>query len=177
MSFTFDATAKGASANSYVTETEFADYLGGRMDVAEYTAAATVTIQAALAMATVRLEAERWKGQPTTSTQRLQWPRYGVAHQHWVDSGYTVPYYGCPTYDQDTVPQPIKEACFELALAALKNPATLADSGLEGFDDVTVGPLKVTPNHDFRAGTLPAHVQRLLKGLRSATSGSIPVGR
>lgn len=177
MPFSFDSTVQGASANSYVSESDFATYMGGRLDIAEYTAAATATIQAALAMATARLETESWLGSPTTTAQRLSWPRAYVPHQHWADTGFTVPYYGPPVYDSATIPESVKQACYELALMYLKDSTQLADTGLEGFEQVSVGPIDVTPRHAHKAGSLPAHVCRLLRGIRSATGGSVPVIR
>jgi hypothetical protein len=177
VAFTFDSTVGGASANSYVTTTDFADYVGGRFDVAEYTAANATQIQQALAMATARLETESYLGTPTYTSQRLQWPRYWVPNPHFAGSGVRTPYFMSPVFDATIIPEPIKQATYELALMFLKDTTALSDTGLEGFADVAVGPLKVTPRHEHKAGALPAHVVRLLKGLRVSSGGSVPVIR
>lgn len=176
MAFSFDSTVKGESANSYATATALADYMGGRLDVAEYSAATTLTIQKALVMATNRLESESWLGCPTTDTQRLKWPRSGVPDQRY-NGQQNVGGYGAAVYDHDTIPLPIELATFELALWYLKDNTRDTDTGLEGFTQVGVGPLAVTPRHAHKAGALPAHVVRYLRGLRASTEGMVPVVR
>ena len=50
-------------------------------------------------------------------------------------------------------------------MALLKSEVTLGDSGLEGFENVQVGSLDVTPRASRQAGVLPEQVKRLLRGL------------
>lgn len=59
----------------------------------------------------------------------------------------------------------VKDALFELTLALINSELELKDTGLEGFKNVKVGPLDVTPRSSRRAGTLPQQVIRLLRGL------------
>lgn len=165
MAFSFDTTVAGASANSYVTETQASDYFGGRLDVAEYTAATSVTVQKALVMATNRLDAEEYVGSVSTNTQALKWPRYGVVTiSGWTNESITA------------IPKRIRDACCELALTLLKDTAFLGDTGLEGFLNVKIGAIDVTPRYDRRANTLPAHVSRILSGIRLGGL-SAPVSR
>jgi hypothetical protein len=157
MSFTFDSTVGGASSNSYATVTAFNDYVGGRMDVAEASAAATLTLQQALVMATYRLDAEEYVGVAVTQTQALKWPRYDVYMANGLD-----------TEDETAIPDRVQRATFELALAILKDTSWLSDSGLEPYAHVALGggAIDVTPRTDRKTGTLPAHVARLLKDIR-----------
>ena len=70
------------------------------------------------------------------------------------------------------MPKPIQEATYELALAILKDNTLLADTGLEGFENVSLSGLDVTPR--FReAGKLPANVLRLLVDLKTTIGNSM----
>ena len=70
--------------------------------------------------------------------------------------------------DSDEIPRQISEATYELALAIVKDNTLLADTGLEGFQNVKLGALDVTPR--FReGGTIPANVDRLLRGLKTSS--------
>lgn len=148
-----DATIGGASSNSYVTRAEATTYFGDRLDVTEWDDASNDNKDIALMMATARLEQEEYTGLRVDDDQRLKWPRYGV----YVDNVYQ---------EETTIPRPIKEATYEMALSLLKDSTLLADTGLEGFQSVKLGELDVTPR--FRSGgTLPANVERLLRGLKT----------
>lgn len=148
-----DATVGGTSSNSYVTQADATTYFGHRFDATEWTNASSDNRNIALMMATARLDQEEYTGLRVDDDQRLKWPRYGV----YVDNVYQ---------EETAVPRPIKEATYELALAFLKDSTLLADTGLEGFQSVKLGELDVTPR--FRSGgTLPANVERLLRGLKT----------
>lgn len=150
---TVDATAKGANSNSYVTRAEAQTYFDGRLNVANWTAASDANKDRALIMATARLDQEAYEGTPTTTTQALKWPRSGTFDSdgiHW---------------DQDVVPAPVKEATYETALELLDGSLTLAPTGLEGYLEVIVGTIEVTPRHGRASGALSDQVRRLLRGL------------
>ena len=172
MAFTFDATPKGASANSYATVAEADDYFGGRLNAGAWSAAGA-NKAIALAMATARLDAEQYLGAPTTTEQRLKWPRSSVLRDG--PSSDDSVWYGGTMYDIDTVPRPIKEACYELALALLTAGATdpLAETGLEQFERLAVGSVDLTMRDGFRAGQLPATVSRLLGPFRLGGDGTV----
>lgn len=176
MAFTFDSTLKGSDANSYISVASAVDILGGNLNATEFIATTTASQEKLLYMATARLEQERWVGSPTTSTQRLAWPRAAVPDQRYGDQGGYV-YYGPPQYDQDAMPQPLLEAVCELAAMLCKDNTLLGDTGLEGFERVSIGPMDVTPRHARKGGALPANVVRYLRGLRSSTEGQLPVIR
>lgn len=161
-----DATAKGTSANSYVLNSEAETYFGDRSDVADWVAASTTDEDKALVTATSVLDLEEYDGFPTTTTQRLQWPRSGIVNR----VGQTV--------SSDTIYRAVKEATFELALAIIKGEFTLSDTGLEGFRNVKVGSLDVTPNLGRPAVSLPEIVVKLLRPVRLGASGiNVPAAR
>jgi hypothetical protein len=153
-----DATIGGASSNSYVTRAEATTYFGDRLDVDEWDDATNAQKDAALVMATLRLEQEDYVGSRADEDQNLKWPRMSV----YIDNVYQ---------DSADIPRPIKEATYELALAILKDNTLLADTGLEGFESVKLGEMDVVPR--FRAGgTLPAEVTRLLRGIKTSAAYS-----
>lgn len=153
------------------------------MDAAEWTAATSGEKDQALVAATYRLEQERYVGSVSSTAQRLQWPRIGApdknAPQGYAGDVWGLPYGGWVTsyYDSTTMPQTVKEACYEMALALLKDETLLSDTGLEGFENVKIGPMDVTPRQGFSGGDLPAQVIRCLRGLRSPIPGTTRVVR
>ena len=165
MPLTLDATPKGANSNSYATRAEADSYFEGRRNADTWTAATAAEKDQALVAATTRLEQESYKASRTTSEQRLKWPRIWVE----TDDDYLT------WYDSDTIPRVVKEACYELALASLNAGTTdpQADTGMEGFDHVQVGPLAVDINHAFRGGQLPASVTRLIRHVSISISGTV----
>lgn len=167
MALTLVATAQATNANSYATHVEATAYFDGRANATTFTVTTTATAEIWLVMATARLEREGYIGTPTSSTQRLQWPRSGVADV--TGNGLD--------YDSSVVPRLMKEAEYELALAIGNDTALLEDTGLEGFVNVKVGPLDVTPRVGRRGGDLPAQVVRLLRGLRDVSLGQFHVVR
>jgi len=159
MAVTVVATAKSATANSYVTLAETDTYFEGRLNATGWSGAATDDIKnRAIVMSTARLEQEEYFGSPTDIDQALKWPRFSI-----VDSDGRL-------FDQDVIPAPVKNACQELALELLNGGVVLADTGLEGFVNVKVGSLDVTPRVSRRAGTLPQQVKRLLELWRTGSS-------
>ena len=159
MAVTIVATAKSASANSYVTLAEAEAYFVGRSGTTSWDNETTDNKNRALVTATNRLEQVDYHGTPTDSSQRLKWPRVGT---YDLDGRY---------HDQDTIPRPIQEATYEVALALVNGDLELKDSGLEGFRSTKVGPLAVEPYHGYEAGSLPRQVRRLLQGLMVGMSG------
>jgi hypothetical protein len=169
MALTLDATAKGADANSYVTVAEATSYFEGRLDPADTWANAVsgaTTEEVALVMATARLELESFYGIPTTTTQRLKWPRIGTYDSK---GDYN---------DSDLVPRCVKEATYELALALLQDETMLDDTtGLQAFSRISAGSLSV----DFRSRAadsgLPKIVRQLLAPVRTSHDNSAHIVR
>ena len=177
MALTLNATAADASANAYLTVASAVAYFEGRFDATNFTSCTSTTSQSmALVMATTRLDQERFYGVPTYSTQALQWPRSGVLDPRFAEGTAFDPGWGL-CYDGDTIPTPIKNATCELALALLQDVTLLRDSGLEGYDEVSVGGVVVKPFKGHKAGDLPYAAQRELRGLRSQSPGSKEIVR
>jgi hypothetical protein len=113
MAITIDSTVGGAAANSYVTLAEWTTYLEGRLNVTAFTGAASDDIRnRALAEATRELSAISWAGVRTDDTQALAWPRDLVRNPD--DPNYDF-------YDDGVIPERVKRATYELALAFLKS--------------------------------------------------------
>jgi|SRR5215813_79873 len=120
-----DATPGGANSNSYGTISEAASYFSATFATARWAAVPDQVL--ALIVATSQLERHRWVGTRATSTQALRWPRWGVPYE---DAG---PY--ALFYPNDTVPLPIKQGQFELALYLSENPDQ-DETGLDGFKSI-----------------------------------------
>lgn len=138
MAATIDATVGGAAANSYVTELEFSAWAETRQPSTAFDSATADERVRSLISATRRIDQERFRGERTGADQALQFPRDG----------------------SDEIPARVKNAQMELAYQILSGAFTPDDSGLEGFLNVKVGPLDVTPNHGRRAGVLIESVRR-----------------
>lgn len=161
-----DATIGGSSSNSYITRAQATAYFGNRLNVAEWTAAVAAggaDADAALVMACTRLEAETYQGSRVYYTQALRWPRYMVFDRDGI------------LYDYLSIPLPVQEAQAELALAILKSPTLNDATGLEGFVNVKLGSLDVTPRFQM-GGALPPLVRRLIAPVLVAGYGT-PVVR
>ena len=152
MAATIDATVGGTAANSYVTLAEYDAWLATRSGAAATTAEGRSddVKNRLLISATERLDQETYKGLKAASTQALKFPRDGL-------------------YDEDnnsvsstTIPARVKRAQYKQALA-MDGGDLLADTGLEGFDEVKVGPIEVSVRHARAAGELPEDVRRELR--------------
>lgn len=155
MAFTFDATAGGITANSYVSVTEADDYFAAHLEGSFWPTAAAQK-QAALVMATNRINSERFGGEKSTSTQSLAWPRMYV-----------------PTYDDPSnpyvsstiIPSQLKMATYEMALHYLKQVAgefSVDDNDLETLSGYKLGPMDFKIKDGIKADRLPSKVQNLL---------------
>lgn len=161
------ATPKAANANAYLDVPAADAYFEGRLNVAKWTGATAAQKELALVAATSRLEHEEYFGAPTSSAQRLKWPRV------WVEDDR-----GC-FFDADVIPRLVQEAVCELALVLLQDGTTdrLLDSGLEAFESVTVGPLSIDLDKGYVAGSLPIAVSRMLGRFRSGGGGTVRLMR
>ena len=159
-----DSTVGGASANSFVSQAAASTYFGGRLGADAWTDASTTDKDAALMMATLRLDAENYVGYTVTLTQRLQWPRFSTYDRN----GHF--------YASDAIPLVIQQATFEYALALLQEPTLLNDTGLEMFQNVRLGNLDVTPRN-LASARLPAIVKQLIAPVRQGGGVSTPVQR
>jgi hypothetical protein len=148
-----DATLGGVAANSYVTQAAASSYFSGRLDVDAWNNASSSDKDAALMMATMRLDAETYNGYKVTYTQRLHWPRFSTFDRDGM------------LHASDSIPLVIQQATFEYALALLKDSTLMSDTGLEGFVNVQLGNLNVTPRV-LSAVRLPAIVKQLIAPVR-----------
>ena len=106
MSVVIDATAGGASANSFVTLAEAQAYMDARLNGDTWTAASTDTQNRALVEATRDISNKDFGGRRVTVTQSLSWPRWGA-----LDPDQP---YGW-LFDSTIVPTRVKNATCELA--------------------------------------------------------------
>lgn len=158
------ATVGGANSNSYATVAEAVAYFEARLNASAWDGADADKRVRSLIMATNRIDQEVYSGSPSSSTQALKFPRVGA----YDGDGRPV--------DSSAIPAGIKEAQFELALTVLSNDL-FADTGLEQFESVKVGPLEVTPRVSRKAGALPAHVARELAPFLETPPGSVRLMR
>ena len=118
--------------NTYVTLAEAEAWAGNRLMMDAWNNATDAQQEAALLMACQaieRLDPAGWDGTPTTTTQKLQWPRFGVTDRTKTTYNYA-PGYGYGYYfDSNIMPQPLKDAQYEEALELLKQSG---DPGHQG---------------------------------------------
>jgi hypothetical protein len=159
-------TIGAASANSYIDVAAADAYFDDRLDATVWNAAVMPDRTRALLMAANRLEVENWLGNRVTTAQRLAWPRVDVAKVDPVGVGYGGGYHGygyqfTEVYKSDEIPQPVKDAQCELALAYLEGfPRTV-------IKELTADGVTVEIEHPVLAGGLPPRVMRLIAGLIS----------
>lgn len=171
-------TVGSASANTYATLAEAEAYFASRLNtdgrLDAWTDAVEENKKRALVQAARRLDQERFQGSPvnplngtsTSTTQALQWPRYNTCDANgW-------------SYEGTMIPPCVKDAQCEIALDFLNADADpFANSGLESFEEMTVGPIKLRPRESFPAGGLADHVRRLLRPVLVGGAGSVRLVR
>lgn len=170
--FTFDSTAGGANANSYVSVADADDFFAAHLE-SSFWAIPTAKKQAVLVQATNRIDREKFGGQLTQrNTQRLQFPRSYVLSRDTVmvnpdfNDAYNAYYFRNPT----TIPLEVKQATCEMALYLLKRASgefTVDDNDLETLTNYKVGPLDLAIKDGIKADRLPTTVQQYLVALGS----------
>lgn len=177
---TLVTTVGGASSNSYVTLAQFNTYCEQRLNVDAFDEAQADDKIRALLMATRRLDRENWQGARAASTQALAWPRAGVIKPDGstvggsIDSlgagalfGYRGGYgiyatgYG-EQYSSTEIPQPVKDAQCELALAYLAGYGASVSS--DSISEFSVDGIRVKTSGGGTAGW-PDAVDELIGGL------------
>lgn len=157
------ATVGSSTANSYATVAEATTYLNERLNATAWTTAITAATgdpERALIQATRLIDRESFEGDSvyplngasSDTTQALKWPRYATTN----DDGWE--------WLQSVIPQCVKDATCELALYLL-NQGTgdpTQPTGLEGFANVKVGALDITPRFGYAPDGLPNHVREML---------------
>jgi hypothetical protein len=185
MAVSIDATAGGASANSYITLTEantFVEAMISSTDVSKWTTGTDDTRNRALAAAAQRLDRERFLGAKATDTQSMQWPRTGVRKPDTYVNTYATgfPFRISEDYFTDTeIPDQIKRAQIELAVYLKNNVDGISLGGLEDFKSVQVGSISVTPDKSGAIGAdrVPPMFERYLTSLRISGPGNIAIRR
>lgn len=116
MALTIVADVGGASSNSFVTRAEFSAHLEGRLNVSAVTDDAEMADwDKALVEATRELSARPWQGRRVTGTQALSWPRQWAPDPDSPIQDY---------YAITVIPDRVKRATFELAIAFIKAGTT-----------------------------------------------------
>ena len=185
MAVSIDATAGGASANSYITLTEantFVEAMISSSDVSKWTTGNDDSRNRALAAAAQRLDRERFLGARATDTQALQWPRTGVRKPDTYVNTYATgfPFRISDDYFTDKeVPDQVKRAQIEMAVYLKNNVDGISLGGLEDFKNVKIGSLDVTPDKTGAIGAdrVPPMFERYLTGLRISGPGNIAIKR
>ena len=96
-----------------------------------------------------------WKGVPTTTTQALRWPRYGLYNRDVSD-----------VLDWDTIPADIEQATAELALALLgRDRFAMPELLGQGIVQASVGSLSVTVDPSQVVSIIPDNVLALVAHL------------
>ena len=185
MAVTIDATAGGASANSYITLAAADAYVEAMIsstDVGKWSTGADDLRNRALTAAAQRLDRERFIGARATDTQALQWPRTGVRKPDTYVNTYAsgFPFRISDDYFTDEeIPDQIKRAQIELAVYLKNNTDGISLSGLNDFKTVQIGSLSVTPDKSGAVGAdhVPPMFERYLTGLRISGPGNIAIKR
>lgn len=116
MPVTVTATPGSASANSYISVATGDDLANVYLGTLAWSSASTDNKGRALIMATRYLDELDWIGSRASTTQALAWPRTDAQCGDW-------------SYSSTVIPQPIKQACFDLAEALLTTPTLLSGKG------------------------------------------------
>ena len=185
MAVSIDATAGGASANSYMTLSEadtFVEAMISSSDVSKWTTGNDDSRNRALTAAAQRLDRERFLGARATDTQALQWPRTGVRKPDTYVNTYATgfPFRISDDYFTDTeIPDQVKRAQIEMAVYLKNNVDGISLGGLEDFKNVKIGSLDVTPDKTGAIGAdrVPPMFERYLTGLRISGPGNIAIKR
>jgi hypothetical protein len=116
MTVTVTATAGASNANSYITVATGDDLANVYLGTLAWSSASTDNKGRAVIMATRYLDELEYVGSRASTTQALAWPRTDAECDE-------------QSYSSTVIPQPIKQACFDLAEALLSSPTLLGGSG------------------------------------------------
>jgi len=116
MPVTVTATVGSASANSYLTVAAADDLANLYLGTLNWASATTDNKGRALIMATRYLDELTWIGSKASTTQSLLWPRTDAECGDW-------------SFTNAEIPQPIKQATFDLAEYLLGDGNALSGAG------------------------------------------------
>lgn len=170
---TLVTTAGSASANSYVTITQFRTYCSGVWPRPAIADLSDDEIERLAVTATRLLDQENWIGVITADTQALAWPRTAarkakVRVGYWGD--YPLTETLSPTYYAiDEIPQPVKDAQCELMLALSVGTYAPAEEDAATINSWQTDGVSVqyatTGGNRKPAGALPGNVRKMLNDL------------
>lgn len=136
MSVTVVATAGASNANSYLTVAAAGDIANLQLGTLQWSSASSDNKGRALIMATRYLDELRYIGSKASEEQALLWPRSEAKCGDW-------------SYGDDEIPQPIKQATFDLAEYLLSNNNALSGAGA-GSSELIPG----IPNANLKRATV-----------------------
>jgi len=149
----FNTEVGGASSTSYSTVAEADAYHEMRLYADDWDTASNTTKEKSLMWATRLLDENvDWTGVKADDDQSLRWPRYGT----YDADGYAI--------DNDVIPQAVKYATAELALALIQNNRT-AEPDTVGFKSLKVAGVidfEVDKSDRDQMGVLPDSVQNII---------------
>jgi hypothetical protein len=158
---TIDATVGGASSNAYCSLAEAASYLDERLYTDDWDDATTDNQTRAVIWATKLIDTyTEWEGRKKDQDQALDWPRQSV----YDKDGYIV---------ADTIiPQDIKDAAAELAMALLAEDRT-AEPDSVGLNRLQVDVIELEYDKADRDqyGTIPETVRKIIEPVWGAVQG------
>lgn len=137
---TLVATAKGDSSNSFLTLADANQYFDDRPGNTDWTGASDDAKNQALLFSTKMLDKlYSYKGERSTTTQSLSWPRKYVPDPD-PDVVYTAENIRLRDIymDSDAVPSRVEHATCEQALALIKDSSRVEDPGLEQFNKLKI---------------------------------------
>lgn len=155
-----DATAGGASSNSFATVAEANAYHNARLHNETWFDANTDTKERSLKWATRILDDMKWKGSKTASTQALEWPRAAVLNLNGDE------------LDDATIPTFLINAVSEYAFELIKMDREV-DSDTKGISQVMAGEVSVKFDKTDRPSKTPTSIYRIIKNyLASGNTGA-----
>lgn len=179
MAFTFDATLKGADANSYVPLDSYSDsghtvlgandYFGGHPKQSLWDKLTDLQKQQLLVRATVRLDLETFGGRRSVSTQRLQFPRTWLVSRDFEPTQDMVDFVNGEYFQSDDyIPLELEHATCELALFYLEEwieeSPMFSRNDIDRMEQISLGPISATLRKK-REDSLPDIVKRLLRAI------------
>lgn len=149
------------NTNSYVSLTEAETYFEDAIHASNWFLEGGILKSKALVTATRMLEREIWAGSKTVSTQTLSFPRTDL-----IKADGTI-------VDSSTIPQEIKDAQCELALALI-NDSTIQSNATTGSNikRVDAGGVEVEFFQPTKGFKFPTIVQKLVGQFLGSAAGS-----
>ncbi len=169
MAATLTTTVSGASSNSYVSVSDADAYFATTPRASRWEAVSTDDKANFLLEAMLWVENQNYMGSRATTTQALEWPRIGGVGRRVLNTMTT-----SSLIDQrgrewvsTAIPQPVKDAQCEMALALAINPAWQDDAYLSRTVSAGGTELQVATGRDL--GALAKMARMKLSGLLLAS--------